>query len=161
MTGHPEVTSLHHLWAVSRESAADAVLTVQSGDALGFNLRSSLKSALSSTPTFPGGSSRKQVQFWRLQQSGETSKVSLQTGSHNSEMTTAEGVQCCMQIALLLTIFNLLSFNEVSPALQGKLVAAGGGAMLFFSLFHFQKLSWVPEKPASLSGGKGEGARWK
>jgi hypothetical protein len=35
---------------------ADALLTVQTGDVLGFTLRSALKLALSSTPTFPGGS---------------------------------------------------------------------------------------------------------
>ena len=53
--GEPSLCFIYRL----REEYAcptEAVFAVQTADDLGFNLRSSLKSVLSSTPSFPGGS---------------------------------------------------------------------------------------------------------
>lgn len=43
-------------WCKENACRAGAGFAVQAGDDWGFNVRSSLKSALSSTPSFPGGS---------------------------------------------------------------------------------------------------------
>lgn len=88
----------------------EAVLTVQTGDNLGFNLRSSLKPALSSTPTSPGESiSRRQLikpdPILEAAAGWGGIQGVLADSPSQLEVTTAEWFQCFMHNASLADSF--------------------------------------------------------
>lgn len=147
----PSLCFISRLHRQCEENAcpAEAVSAVQNGDDLGFNLRSSLKPARSSSPSFPGGSTcRRQCTKTRSNLEGCSHLGRHPRCPCRQAITTRKWQsQRGFNDACKPTIFNLLWFNEASLLLQGKLVVSGGGALLFFSISHwcccgFQKPRW-------------------
>lgn len=114
------ISQLHLELYKENACLAEAIFTVQTGDDLGFNLRNSLKSALSSTASSPGGSiSRRQRTkpgpIWKAVAIWGTIQGVL--ADRQSQLGNDDYVGVSMLHAnhlSQLTIFNLLSFNEAS-----------------------------------------------
>lgn len=146
----PRAISVCDLLTMRSACLVEAVLTVQTGDNLGFNLRSSLKPALPSTPTsqetaYQTSAYKTRSNFGGCGSLGEASKVSLQTGRHSLEVMAASGFSVA-RLCLSCRQFSICCHLVRLPhSLSKKVGTKWVGGLFLFSIPLIWCCLWLSE----------------